>query len=283
MALDYYKVQPDRVALLGKHFTPGSLNRNIQYITRHHTAGVLDADALNRVWDSRPASTHYLADPKGVVSQHVWDRDVAWSNGNAASNAVTITIEHANSAGGGSDWPISDATITAGARWAAALCLYYKLGRPQFGKNIRDHREFTTTSCPYHLANGGKYHRKWMDEATRFYDALVNKTVNPDGTPKSGAAASSTTNEEELSMSAVQELKDYLDVRVTGPIGSDVKDVRQQLTGGRDAGEYPGYAQIDNRTVVDALAVIGEKLGIPGFYDPHGGSLKAQQEKEADQ
>ena len=79
-------------------------------------------------------------------------------------------------------------------------------------------------------------------------------------------------------MSAVQEIKDYLDVRVTGPIGSDVKDVRAQVTGGRNSGEYPGFPQIDNRTVVDALAVIGEKLGIPGFHDPHEGSLKAKQE-----
>lgn len=65
-----------------------------------------------------------------------------------------------------------------------------------------------------------------------------------------------------------------------GPIGSDVKDVRQQLTGGRDKGEYPGFGQIDNRTFVDALAKIGVKLDIEGFEDIHGGSLKEKQEKE---
>lgn len=66
-----------------------------------------------------------------------------------------------------------------------------------------------------------------------------------------------------------------------GPIGSDVKDNRQQLTGSRDSGEYPGYPQIDDRTIIDALAVVGEALDIPGFEDPHGGSLKAKNEKEA--
>lgn len=85
---------------------------------------------------------------------------------------------------------------------------------------------------------------------------------------------------EELDMSAVQEIKDYIDARITGPIGSDVKDNRHQLTGGRDKGEYPGWPQLDNRTLVDALAVIGEKLGIEGFHDPHGGSLKAAQDAE---
>lgn len=45
-----------------------------------------------------------------------------------------------------------------------------------------------------------------------------------------------------------------------GPIGSDVKDVRQQITGGRDAGEYPGWPQLGkdlqgrNLTLVDGVA-----------------------------
>lgn len=76
-----------------------------------------------------------------------------------------------------------------------------------------------------------------------------------------------------------QEVYNCLKVFV-GPIGSDVKDVRQQLTGGRNKGEYPGFPQIDNRTFVDALAKIGVKLDIEGFEDIHGGSLKEKQEKE---
>ena len=78
-------------------------------------------------------------------------------------------------------------------------------------------------------------------------------------------------NQEELDMGAVQEIKDYIDVRVTDPIGSDVKDIRQQITGGRDAGEYQGWEQLGDRTVVDALAVIGAHLNIPGFIDPKAG------------
>ena len=53
--------------------------------------------------------------------------------------------------------------------------------------------------------------------------------------------------------------------RVVGPIGANAKDVRQQSTGGRDAGEFPGWPQLGGRTVVDALAVIGEHLKIEGF------------------
>lgn len=57
-----------------------------------------------------------------------------------------------------------------------------------------------------------------------------------------------------------QEIKDYVDIRITNPIGSDVKDIRQQLTGGRNRGEYPGWEQLGqdeqgrNLTLVDGVA-----------------------------
>lgn len=179
---DYFKVEPDFYALLDRHFTPGRAGARIEFITRHHLAMVGDAYAARRVWWTRPASAHYVVSPEGVVGQVVYDRDTAWANANQWANQRTIAIEHSNIAG--ADYPISDATIIAGARLAAALCLYYKLGRPVFGKNIRDHKEFTSTSCPYHLAKGGKYHQRWMDEAQRFYDELAAGRVNPDGSPK---------------------------------------------------------------------------------------------------
>ena len=88
--------------------------------------------------------------------------------------------------------------------------------------------------------------------------------------------------EQELSMSDIQrilehidrkteETKRYVDIRITDPIGSDVKDIRQQLTGGRDKivrkdgtvdieASYPGWKQLGLNekgrgiTPVDALA-----------------------------
>ena len=45
-------------------------------------------------------------------------------------------------------------------------------------------------------------------------------------------------------------------------------DTTGQLTGSPDPGEFPGWPQLDDRTLVDAVAVIGQKLGVPGFYDP---------------
>lgn len=61
-----------------------------------------------------------------------------------------------------------------------------------------------------------------------------------------------------MSAAEVQELKDYIDIRLTGPVGSDVKDIREQLCGqgSRDAGQYDGWPQLGGRTTVDALALI---------------------------
>lgn len=57
-----------------------------------------------------------------------------------------------------------------------------------------------------------------------------------------------------------------------GPVISDVKDIRQQLTGGRNAGQYDGWSvsQLvrnyqskpgDNGTIPEMLAVIITELG----------------------
>ena len=94
--------------------------------------------------------------------------------------------------------------------------------------------------------------------------------------------------QEELSMAAIQrildhidrkteETKRYVDIRITEPMGSDVKDIRQQLTGGRDKiiredgtvdieASYPGWEQLGqdsqgrNLTLPDAVASIRRQL-----------------------
>ena len=63
----------------------------------------------------------------------------------------------------------------------------------------------------------------------------------------------------------IRHITDYISGFV-GPIGSDTKDVRQQLTGGRDAGDYRGWPQLGkdgqgrDLTVTDAIAAIRHQL-----------------------
>lgn len=59
-------------------------------------------------------------------------------------------------------------------------------------------------------------------------------------------------NEEEITVAEADRIIKHVEDFITGfvgPIGSDVKDVREQLTGGRDAGQYPGW---DIKTVLNA-------------------------------
>lgn len=192
VGLNYYTVEP-HATLLTSSYTAGRNGKTINCIYRHHMAGNGNLASCVAGWNRSGTSAHYTVNATGGIGQAVYDSNTAWATGNDVGNQRGISIEHANSTGQvrGNDsdpgsWNMTDATIIGGARLAAALCLYYKLGRPVYGKNIKDHRDVRQTFCPGHLANGGMYHQKWMNEAQRFYDCLVNKSVNPDGTPKGG-------------------------------------------------------------------------------------------------
>lgn len=251
--MDYLNVEPDYyVAPPPNHWTPGRGGHKIEFITRHHLMMVGDAHDARNVWLTRPASAHYVVDPAGKVGQVVFDKDTAWANADWSANQRTIAIEHSNSAGASADWPISDATIVAGARLAAALCLFYNLGRPKFGTNIRDHREFTATQCPYHLAKGGKYHRRWMDEAQRFYDELTAGKVAAEsntkealvGTELSGVSAAAL-NDTKLAAQATRDL-------MVGPVASIVNPaVGFTLPGMIAAIDYNTWC---TRRLVEAMA-----------------------------
>lgn len=240
---DWNTVEPDLYRLMNKHFTPGRSSA-IKCIVRHHNAGAnLSTADVWGIWQTRAASAHYQVETNGVIGQLVNDWDTAWHAASASMNAQSIGIEHANS-GGPPGWPMTDATIREGARLAAALCRAYGLGRPHYGTNIRDHREFTSTSCPYALAPGGPYHERWMTEAGRFYDELVGR--KPPAPPAPQPKGESMNSDQARMLS----------------------DNHGQLTGSTVPGEFPGWPQLGNRTIVDALAVIGEHLGLDGFRDP---------------
>lgn len=183
----------DQTLWLNRHYTPGRGGRKIKYIVRHHNAGMLTTQGCWDVWQGREASAHYQVETTGRVGQLVRDTDTAWHAADGLRNAESIGIEHANSGGAAADWPISDATIQAGGRLAAELCLKHGLGRPEFGKNIRDHRETGSTACPYHLAAGGKYHAAWMKAAQERYDTLTSE--EDDMTPDQSAKLDAVYNQ----------------------------------------------------------------------------------------
>ncbi|MCG7239561.1 N-acetylmuramoyl-L-alanine amidase [Corynebacterium minutissimum] len=254
--MDWMNVEPDVYRLINKHYTPGRGGQKIKYIVRHHNAGILTIDGCWQVWQDRPASAHYQVENSGRIGQLVNDSDTAWHAANQLRNQQSIGIEHANSGGADQDWPISDTVIKQGARLAAALCRYYKLGRPEYGKNIRDHKETGSTSCPYHLAYGGKYHQAWMNEAQRFYDELTGKT--PVKTPKKSTGGNVTMN-------AVDQVNAHTRAFITGfftPQFDAIQEIWRQLRGPSGKG-WPQLGQDSegrNLTLVDAVASIRQQL-----------------------
>lgn len=251
MAKNYLTVEPDYTRLMQKHFNAGRGGNKIEFIVRHHAAGILTTDQMWQVWQSRQASAHYNIEVSGRVGQLVYDANTAWATGNTRGNQRGISIEHSNSGGQGQDWPIADATIDEGARWAAALCRYYKLGRPQYGRNIFDHRDFFATSCGYHLANGNRYHARWMRVAQDFYDHLTNPAP-PAPTPK----------ETEVTKEQADRIERKLDLLL------------DQVAGKRnDKGEqeFNGWPQGGHRTLYDAVCAVGAEAGIEGFADTKKG------------
>ena len=276
MSRDYYTLQPDKIYRVGKHYTPGRAGQKIQFITRHHLMYIGEGEAVvDGIWNHRPASAHHVIGPTGRWVQTVYDNDTAWANASQWANQRTIAIEHSNNTGRshGSDfhpdsWNISEETIISGARVAAAYCLYFNLGRPVYGKNIRDHFEFTATGCPVHLSgpkvsNGfggraGKYHQQWMDEAQRFYDELkAGKATGK--TPAKTSGGSSVT------MNAVEQVNAHTRAFISGfftPQFEAIQEIWRQLRG--PSGN--GWSQLgkndkgQNLTLVDAIAALRQDV-----------------------
>lgn len=432
-------LEADVVCLVGPHrFTKGRQGRRPLFMVLHHNAGVNTTEGLRTFWNNaRAASAHYQVERTGRIGQLVYDSDTAYHAANWDVNLESIGVEISND--GGADWSISAESIEEGAHLAAALHVYFKWGRPVWGKTINPHAKYASTSCPYHLNKGGKYHDKFMQRAWYWYDVMVGnvspvptvpapptvaataglkKVCHPMGEPngkwsvssgfgprwggqhngldfaapvgtpiyapadgvviegneraagsvsgfgnwvwldcqdsvghdfifghmahdqiyvrkgdrvKAGQLIARVGNEGQstgphchferwsppgriggkpldpapwladkvtkataaeaggLTMSEKQEI--IAEIRAAearikkytadfikgfaGPIGSDVKDVREQLAGGRDAEQYPGWGQLGQRTVTDAIGAIGVAVGVPDMHDTLGRIVRA--------
>ncbi len=195
---DFENVQPDEYKLLGMNFTPGR-PWGIKYITIHHMAGDLDADQCNSVWRKAGTSAHYSVDRGGKIVQHVNDTDRAYACGDgvgvqSGGNDCSISIEHANS--GSNPWTVHDAAIESGAHLVAALCKYYKLGRPQWGVNVFPHKHWKATACPGELA--GSQNAKYMQRAQEWYDAMCGGKPAPAPAPQPQPAPQPTPSRKPL-------------------------------------------------------------------------------------
>lgn len=195
--MDFANLNADKNLILTKHFTEGRGGHSINKVILHHNAGNLSIEGCHSVWQNREASAHYQVQSDGQIGQLVWDRDTAWHAGNFAANQTSIGIEHADCQS--NPWRISDAALDAGAHLTAAICKYYKLGRPTWGKNVFGHSDFASTECPASLAVGGSQHDAYMSKAQAYYDQMTGTASSS----SSSASASSTKSVEEVAREVI--------------------------------------------------------------------------------
>lgn len=168
-------LEADVDLIINKHYTAGRGGRRIDKVIIHHNAGNLTIRGCYDVWQNRQASAHYQVQSDGKIGQLVWDRDTAWHAGNWNANTTSIGIEHADVSS--SPWRVSDACLDNGAHLVAAICRYYKLGRPAWGKNVFGHKNFSATECPASLA--GSQHAAYMARAQYWYDHMTGSKPAP--------------------------------------------------------------------------------------------------------
>ena len=166
---DWANLIADENKILNKHYTPGRAGHAIKHVVVHHNAANLSIKGCYDTWQTREASAHYQVDANGRIGQLVHDRDTAWHAGNWNANLESIGIEHADIST--SPWKISDKTLDNGAHLVAAICRFYKLGRPQWGVNVFPHSHFQATACPASIYGAQK--DAYIKRAQEWYDRMT--------------------------------------------------------------------------------------------------------------
>lgn len=195
-SMDWKNLQPDVYMRVADGFTNGR-PYGISGVTVHHMAGNLTLEQCKAALDSNGTGAHYGV-AGGRVAQFVDDYNRAWACGDGigtgGGNDRTISIEHSNDHA--DPWTVSEETLDTGAHLTAAICVYYKLGRPEWGKNVWPHRHWSATSCPGELYGSQK--DAYIARAQAWYDSMVNGAPEPEmashGASQADSAASAKTD-----------------------------------------------------------------------------------------
>ena len=185
--MDWKNLQPDVYMRVAAGFTNGR-PYGISGVTVHHMAGNLTLEQCKAALDSNGTGAHYGV-AGGRVAQFVDDYNRAWACGDGigtgGGNDHTISIEHANDRA--DPWTVSEDTLDTGAHLTAAICAYYKLGRPEWGKNVWPHRHWSATACPGELYGSQK--DAYIARAQAWYDSMVNGAAEPEKTSQGASQA----------------------------------------------------------------------------------------------
>ena len=203
--------------------------------------------------NSESGSYHELVDTRPVVLVENTDDWVTWSAGQTSNYRHLHRSFVMRGSESDAEWRRYDAMLRAGAQRDAAWAKRYnipivKLSAADLRAGKRGFFGHSDTAAAWgetdHTDPGEGF--PWP-----YYLQLVREYQSGTAAPTPGG----------ITVSEADRIIDFIKGFVA-PIGSDVKDVRQQATGGRDAGQYPGWPQLgqnakgQNLTLVDAIAAL---------------------------
>lgn len=123
--------------------------RKVTRVIVHHWAGVGAIDwVLNKfVYAKNTSSVNYIMRNTGHLIGSVSEKYRAWTSNSYAADVRAITIEIENETGK-PDYKVSDASIEKLTQLLVDIAKRHGWKRIRFGKEVRGHREFYSTSCP---------------------------------------------------------------------------------------------------------------------------------------
>lgn len=226
--------------------------------TTENAPGTPSRNILDYQVRSRSGSYHRLVDSTGKITMANTDDWQTWSTGNKGNDIALHVSCVAQAKMTREQWLAQPKMLEGVARVIAHWSKKYgiplvKLSRAELGAGkhgVAGHLEAQVWGNTTHWDPG--YHFP--------YDVVLKRAAEINNPPKKEEAKPVPTTVVP-DTAAPQADRDQL--------------VYEQLCGPGAPGTFPGWPQLGNRTVVDALAAIGDKLGIDGFRAPLIGDAAA--------
>lgn len=229
--------------------------------TTENAPGTPSRNIIDYQVRTRSGSYHRLVDSTGKITMANTDDWQVWATGNKGNDIALHVSCVARAAMTREQWLAQPKMLEGVARVIAHWSRKYgiplvKLSRAELGAGkhgVAGHLEAQVWGNTTHWDPG--YHFPYDVVLKRA--AEINKPAAPEKEPKP------VTKPE-------QQVPD-----TTAPQVDRDQLIYEQLCGPGAPGTFPGWPQLGDRTLVDALAAIGDKLGIDGFKSPLIGDAAA--------
>ena len=226
--------------------------------TTENAPGTPSRNIIDYQVRTQSGSYHRLVDATGKITMANTDDWQTWSTGNKGNDIALHVSCVAQAKMTREQWLAQPKMLEGVARVIAHWSKKYqiplvKLSRAELGAGkhgVAGHLEAQVWGNTDHWDPG--YHFP--------YDVVLKRAAEINNPPKKEEA---------------KPVPPIIVPDTTAPQADRDQLIYEQLCGPGAPGTFPGWPQLGNRTLVDALAAIGDKLGIDGFKSPLIGDAAA--------